>query len=870
MRGEVVGHYRIESQLGEGGMGVVYKARDLQLDRDVALKLLPRGQTADPRRKARFVREARAASALNHPNIVTIHEIGSADGLDFIVMESVDGKTLDELIPAKGLPVQQALRYAVQMADAFGKAHAAGILHRDIKPSNVMITADDRVKVLDFGLAKLTEPEPSPDVTTMANLTEEGTVVGTPDYMSPEQATGGVVDARSDIFSFGAMLYQMVTGRRPFAADSRVKVFHRVVYEEPVPPSESATIPGELEHIILRALRKDPARRHQSMADLKAALEDVSSGGPNPTASRAVDSSRPHVRWAIALIVLAAAAGFVVWRATRAPRAEVLDAADLTTFSGVESYPTLSPDGNQVAFTWDGPKRDNVDIYVQLIGSGAPLRLTSSAARDINPAWSPDGRSIAFLRGEPSVLKSTTLELILVPPLGGQERKVADVRIRGLDDRPQTFLTWCPDSRCLLVTDSADDRQPEGIHVVSVESGEKRRLTTPRPPNLADSSPAVSPDGRFLVFRRYTAWAAGELQILPISEDMTARGEPRRVVDAAIDALHPSWTPDGKTLLYSSEGALWRVSADGDEPPERIPFVGEDGFMPVVSRGKQPRLVYARAFRDSDIWRAQTTAGTTPTLAPAIASTRWEMHPRLSPDERRVVFTSTRSGHWEIWTSDPDGGNATQVTTMRSRTAGGPIFSPDGRTIAFGSNVTGEFDIYTVPAGGGKPRRWTRHPAFDQGAAFSPDGQSIYFTSNRSGTFQMWAIDLKTGTERQITTKGGWGGIVHGGMLYYLSSPDEITSLWRIPLAGGEETKVLDGVVWWTFWVGDRGITFVDRAGAETRIRFHDFATATASTIAANVGPTHCCITATEDGGTVLFTRMNEPVDDLILVENYR
>lgn len=240
--GETLAQYRVEAKIGEGGMGAVYRGYDTRLHRKVALKVLPPERFADLDRKRRLMMEARAASALNHPNIITIYEIGSDRGVDFIAMEYVQGKRLDELIPSKGLRPVQALRYAVQVADGLAKAHSAGILHRDLKPSNIMVTEEGRVKILDFGLAKVLEPaDSSPDGTTatMRGVTEEGTVAGTAAYMSPEQAEGRKLDVRSDIFSFGSVLYEMVTGRRPFDADSRLALLTRIVNEEPQPPTSS-------------------------------------------------------------------------------------------------------------------------------------------------------------------------------------------------------------------------------------------------------------------------------------------------------------------------------------------------------------------------------------------------------------------------------------------------------------------------------------------------------------------------------------------------------------------------------------------------------------------------------------------------------
>ena len=271
--GRCISNYRVISKLGAGGMGEVYLAEDTRLGRRVALKVLPRELAGDPARKARLIHEARAASALNHPNIVTLYDIGSEGGIDFLVMEYVAGKPLAELIPRQGMPVKEALRCAVQIADALANAHAAGIVHRDLKPGNVMVAAEGLVKVLDFGLAKFAG---APGEETPTRLTTEGALLGTLGYMSPEQAEGKPVDARSDIFSFGALLYEMVTGRRPFERDSNLSTLAAILNEEPKPVRElAAHLPPELEQIIARCLRKDPARRFQHIDDVKVALEDL-------------------------------------------------------------------------------------------------------------------------------------------------------------------------------------------------------------------------------------------------------------------------------------------------------------------------------------------------------------------------------------------------------------------------------------------------------------------------------------------------------------------------------------------------------------------------------------------------------------------
>jgi eukaryotic-like serine/threonine-protein kinase len=353
MLGKTISHYRILEKLGEGGMGVVYKVRDTHLDRFVALKILPAERVADPERKRRFVQEAKAASSLNHPHIVTIYDIDEADGVHFIAMEYVAGKTLDQLIPRKGQRMNDTLKLAIQMADALAKAHSAGIVHRDLKPTNVMVSDDGLVKVLDFGLAKLTEVSDSGDESTLTQQaeTEEGTIVGTVSYMSPEQAEGKKVDVRSDIFSFGSVLYEMATGQQAFHGDSKMSTLAAILNQEPKPISQLVPgIPRDVEKIIARCLRKDPSRRFQIMADLKVMLEELKEESDSgtlagvPAVVRRV--WRPWV-WAVAAIVVVAIAiaGWLFRGGPSKPQAAP-EVVPLTTYAGFENSPSFSPDGS--------------------------------------------------------------------------------------------------------------------------------------------------------------------------------------------------------------------------------------------------------------------------------------------------------------------------------------------------------------------------------------------------------------------------------------------------------------------------------------------------------------------------------------------
>ena len=327
---------------------------------------------------------------------------------------------------------------------------------------------------------------------------------------------------------------------------------------------------------------KDSARRYQTMADLKVALQDLQE---EPGRRRRVHQPALRPRWAwAALLPVLVGAGLFGWRLKRTPEnTEPLQATTLTTFPGIEHSPSLSPDGNYVVFTWTGPNRDNQDIYVQQIGSGSPLRLTTDRHEDYNPIWSPDGKQIAFFRGPPTGADGSTKSRVAsIPPLDGTERKLADIQSQ--DFYPfGTFIAWTPDSKSLVVTDSQGEGKPDALFVISVKTGEKRQLKVLKPA-FADTSPSVSPDGCWLVYVDRTAWGYGELHLLALAKGRLAAGGTERLTSAALRAEYPVWTPSAKEVVFSSRNSLWRLTVPGGGTPIRIPYVGEQGFTPTISR----------------------------------------------------------------------------------------------------------------------------------------------------------------------------------------------------------------------------------------------------------------------------------------------
>jgi Tol biopolymer transport system component len=443
----------------------------------------------------------------------------------------------------------------------------------------------------------------------------------------------------------------------------------------------------------------------------------------------------------------------------------------------------------------------------------------------------------------------------------------------------------------LVVTDSPGEGKPLALFVVDLETGERRQLTHPQPPAAGDAHPAVSPDGRWLVFRRNPSGIFnGELYRLPLRRPFDAADEPKRLTPATFEADFPTWMPDSEEILFSAKGGLWRLNVLSERTPLRLPFVGEDGIMPVVSRaqpGQPSRMVFVRSFADLNIWRVETSglgvmASSPPTVA--IFSTRREGMPQLSPDGRRLAFFSDRREPGEIWVADPDGSNAIQIAAMQAWGTGYPHWSPDGRLITFHSSRGGQGDVYVVPAAGGKPQNLTSHPASDAFPSFSRDGKWIYFTSNRSGAHRIWKLPASGGDAVPVTDTVGYMPCESpdGTTLYYMQNVFTPGPLWRVPVGGGVPEKVLESVVLGNYVVLERGIYYidrpsgqggiywVDRPSGETRLQYYDFATRKSTTVARNLGNVDTPLAVSADGRTIFYSRVDSSVDDLMLVENFR
>ena len=862
-------------------MGVVYKATDAHLDRPVALKVLRPELVGDAERNRRFQQEAKAASALNHPNIVHVYDIASDGGVDFIAMEFVEGQTLDRLI-GRGLKTGAALDYAIQVADALAAAHARGIVHRDIKPSNIIVNSRGAVKVLDFGIAKLLRGEEQGSSTTRTVLphTEQGVVIGTAAYMSPEQTEGREVGPQADIFSFGAVLFEMLTGRRAFEGNTNLAIASAILHTEP--PQLRELIPTaapELERTIARCLRKDSSKRTQHMIDVKLALEELK----DERASHAAVRKARHNSWRWALVGVAALIGLpglLMWRTSNITRPEVLvTPVPLTTLPGLERYPSLSPDGKSVVFSRSSTFQGDADIYVQLIGSGNPLQLTSSPGVKFNPVWSPDGKTIAFLRASVALESAPPghVEVWQVPALGGTQQKLGDLEINHVMVRP-TYLAWCPHNDCLIATDSQGAGRPDALFVFSRETFERRQLTHPDGQMSGDNNPAVSPDGRWLAFRRtMLGLGSGQIFVVALSSDVTAAGEAISVTPGDNNDAFPAWLPDSKEIVYTAGRYLWRVRVPARGQPMQLAF-GEDGLMPTIATGQNAgsaRLVYQRASNDSNIWRADMprrgAAGTIAQIT-RISSTLQDFLGDLSPDGKRLAFLSRRSGSQALYVCDIDGSNLIQLTSIGGPT--GPRWSPDGKLITFQADGEGgQKEIYTIPTTGGRPRVIAPHPENDFVSSFSRDGQSIYFSSMRSGDFEIWRVPVAGGDPEQITHGGGFLPFESADRteLFYLQSPAKPIAFRRKLTDDSPPKRMFDGVVFGALYVADRGIYFVDTVEERSRLQYYDLEKNRATTVVDDLGTQAPGLLAgSRDGRLVLFSRFDSQNHDLMLVDNFK
>jgi Tol biopolymer transport system component len=751
--GTKLGPYEIVASIGAGGMGEVYRARDPRLGREVAIKVLPAYLCRDPDRLRRFEQEARAAGALNHPNILAVYDVGTHDGAPYLVTELLEGTTLRDRLGGGGLPARKAVEYAVQIAQGLAAAHDKGIVHRDLKPENIFVCRDGRSKILDFGLAKLTAPEAGDATVTGLEAVDEtgkGVVLGTAGYMSPEQVRGEKADARSDIFSFGVVLYEALSGQRAFAGRSAADRASAILKEDP--PDLRATgrnVPPAVERIVRHCLEKSPGERFQSARDLAFHLETAPPDSETGAAVPRVAQKRRTLSagWVIACLAILAAAGAGWWSRGRlqADHGDVRFLR-LTDFAGLEESPAFSPDGKSVAFVSDST--GSRQIWIRLLAGGPPLQITHDAVEHLDPRWSQDSAAIIYFTPPPEGNAQGTLWE--VPALGGAPRRLissmsgADV---SRDGRRLTFFRLNGQQMELVVSD---------------RDGLNAKVVMQAAVSFSYRQPRWSPDDGSIAYLHSRQNWADDVYLVP-----SAGGSVRQVTDDNTLMSGLAWVADGSRLLYSSARGstvlylptmhLWTISRAGKDL-RQLTF-GESGDEnPDVDR--EGRIVVSRRHMRFDIWKFPVDGDPADNVRRAVRITHQTGHvqtPTLSPNDREMAYLSDNGGHGNLWVMELEGGETHQITYEKdsSTVMGVPIWSPDGNSITFATNSPSKL--------GRGVGYWLIHP----------DGSGLHLTIPE-GAWATWSGDSK------------W--------LYYAdSSPFRETGSYRLmksPVDGGSAVVV--------------------------------------------------------------------------------
>jgi serine/threonine protein kinase len=727
--GREFNHYQILEKLGAGGMGEVYLAEDTKLNRKVALKLLPLQFSQDAERRKRFEKEARAVSYLNHPNIITIYGIEHTEDFNFIVTELVEGKTLRELIAKKPFSPKETIEIGIQIADALDSAHSLGIIHRDIKPANIMIRQDNIVKILDFGLAKLSKHGgDSADFETREHTAPNG-VMGTINYMSPEQALGETVDFRTDIFSFGVVLYEMLTGVKPFDGVSDAAVYNATINHNPPALSKlNPEIPLVLDKIIFHSIAKKREDRYQTISELKRDLQELKENPNSDLFAKkfAVNQKSNFANFAVpifAFVLVGLAAYFLLGNRLSNPTtaSRNFTYTQLTSQTGEELFPNLSPDGK--AYLYSSRESGNWDIYLKQIDGSAQVNLTKNSTSDEREAsFSPDGKQIAFrserMGGGIFVMNSD----------GEDVRKIADVGF---------YPNWSPDGKEIVfcIDDFREPGErttvPSQLWKVKVETGEKNLIT-----DKDAAQPSWSPNGKRIAF--WGINSGGQRDIWTISAD---GGEPIAVTSDSFIDWNPVWSNDGKFLYFVSNRSgsmnLWRIAIDensgrvsGNPEPITIPS-NYSQSVNFFHDGKS--FVYVQTVNYSNIFKVGFNSQTETVENTSIEITRGSKittNPEVTADNQMLVFDAIGDKQENIFTSKADGSAIKQITNDVYKDRA-PRWSPDGKRLAFFSDETGKYEGYVMNADGTNRKMVTQFPpdSWSQLPVWSPDGKRVIFNT---------------------------------------------------------------------------------------------------------------------------------------------
>lgn len=750
--GDTLGPYEIREPLGAGGMGEVWLAVDSRLGRRVAIKVLPEAMARDPAALRRFETEARAVAALSHPGILEIHDVGTAGERAYVVTELLEGESLDKVLADGPMPTRKAIDTARQVALALAAAHERGIIHRDVKPSNVFLTRDGRVKLLDFGLARAT-PEGSATDTKVATVagTQPGVVMGTVGYMSPEQVRGEVADARSDIFSLGATLHEMLMGESPFRRPTPAETMTAILREDlPEPAPGRPPLPPATERVLRRCLEKLPLERFQTARDLAFALETAPLSGPKEIASVTRDQEArgawlPAWVAGVAMILVGALAGIGLarWMAPAVdlepPRVRQL------TFTGTDSEPAASPDGRLVAFA---SARDGVSrIWLrQMVGGGEqPI----SDGTDHLPRISPDGNTVLFTR-----VADTGLAVYRSGLVGGQARLVVD---------DAHDADWSPDGESIAYLRVTSEGTQ--LRLRDLQSGQERQLQLVA--NYEVGAPRFSPDGTTiaLVVSPLIFGATGAYMLLVDVADGSSRQLPTQPGDQGLSGA--AWTADSGNLIY---GVSTSPAGDRSGMPSRIVLQPRDGSerrtLLWVTGLFPPRGTF------SQLGRVELLDGGSLLLS---------------------TGTSTQSLH-EVAIADGPGQLGRRLTAGEAQDRQ-PVYSPDGRYVMFSSNRSGNLDLWRLELASGALLQLTDDPAQDWDPAFMPDGESIIWSSDRSGNLEIWTATAVGAEARQVSHNGADAqnptATPDGQWIVYTSGNPAAPGLYRVREDGTEEAPIV-------------------------------------------------------------------------------
>jgi serine/threonine protein kinase len=771
--GAKLGRYEIISPLGAGGMGEVYLAQDSTLDRKVALKVLPESVASDRNRMQRFVQEAKAASALNHPNIVTIHEIGTDPGAHFMVTEFIEGENLRHHL-RKPMTLLEAIDIAIQIASALATAHAAGIIHRDIKPENMMLREDGIVKVLDFGLAKLTERRRQDEVDRNAATqafvhTEPGAVVGTTAYLSPEQARALDVDTRTDIWSLGVLLYEMITGRTPFKSETASDTSAAILMAEPPPLTEFLPdVPPEIERIVRKALQKKRDERYQTVKDMMLDLKSLrreldvnaamqrsgtsySSGMTRPALSTAPPpltnqtslvtkqfglNRKAQVGAAGLLLLIVAGVGWYWWRHRDSEENRIGNLAvtklvnrrnDLGE-TGVR-HARFSPDGKFIAFA--SPKGSGNAIWLKQIGSGDAFSNQKEMPSAYSPIWSPDGLQIAFISKSESQSNIWTM-----PAFGG-----SPTLLKSSERYTNELVAWTRSGKIYFVKD-------DNLYALNVTTRDVS-LALNLAPGGRSRDFAVSPNEDRIAF---TDLSGGQSDIWIGS---VTGGAPVRITNDKAQDSNPVWTPDGKRIVYSSDRngvrQICEVRADG-RPPEQLTFNDSDTNVLDVSPDG-PKILYSTDRDESDLWSVRLDRGKETQLT---SESGIELWPDAAPDNKTIAYQASRALtgttlYNSLLMSKSVGVDASDIKLASDGFAA--LWSPDGKQVAFLRSASESQDLWVVHASGGDAKQLTQggvifggyaqlpyNRAQTQDFQWSKDSTRLIYCASVSGTTNVWQI----------------------------------------------------------------------------------------------------------------------------------